>query len=174
MNFISKRLFTKLKLAKANPFNITTPARSFAGFYNHRDSAKNMDETPFEFTDENYTEIKRILGKFPSNYKQSGIISLCMLAQKQNNNFLSLSAMNKVAKILEVPPISVYEVTSFYTMFNREPVGKYHLQVCATTPCMVRGAYEIMDVIKEKCNISEGQTSEDGLFTLQEVECLGA
>ena len=174
---MSKILFRNLKNSKINISNSTlklSANRSFAGFYNHRDSEMNVDETPFEFTEENYVEIKRILNKFPSNYKQSGIIALCMLAQKQNNNFLSLSAMNKVAKILEVPPISVYEVTSFYTMFNREPVGKYHLQVCATTPCMIRGAYEIMDVIKEKCNVKEGYTSKDGLFTLQEVECLGA
>lgn len=98
-----------------------------------------------------------------------------MLAQKQNDNFLSLAAMNKVAKILEVPAISIYEVTSFYTMFNREPMGKYHLQVCCTTPCMIRGSYEIMDTIKHKTGIHhDGETSEDGLFTLQEVECLGA
>lgn len=148
--FVTRTLFKRLKTQKLNPYKLATPSRDFSGFYNHRNSDNNVDETPFEFTDENYVEIKRILNKFPSNYKQSGIISLCMVAQKQNNNFLSLSAMNKVAKILEVPPISIYEVTSFYTMFNREPVGKYHLQVCATTPCMIKGAYEIMDVIKEK------------------------
>ena len=82
--------------------------------------------------------------------------------------------MNKVAKILEMEPMQVYEVASFYTMFNRQKVGKYHLQFCGTTPCMIRGARECMDAIKEFANIGMDETSEDGLFTLQEVECLGA
>lgn len=148
--FIGPSIFRKLRTPSTLTAFSRFGARSFSGFYNHRPSDENVEETPFEFTDENYKEVKRILNKFPSNYKQSAIIGLCMLAQKQNDNFLTLSAMNKVAKILEVPPISVYEVTSFYTMFNREPMGKYHLQVCATTPCMIRGAYDIMDTIKEK------------------------
>ena len=129
--FLNKSLFTKFRAAKsAQSAVMSTTKRYLSGYYNHRDDENNVDESPFEFTDENYVEIKRILKKFPDNYKQSGIIGLCMLAQKQNDNFLTLSAMNKVAKILEVPPISIYEVTSFYTMFNREPMGKYHLQVC--------------------------------------------
>lgn len=149
--FLSRTLFSKLMAPKAASSMMKSPVRMFSGgFYNHRPLNQNMEETPFEFNDESYKEIKRILNKFPSNYKQSAIIGLCMVAQKQNNNFLSLSAMNKVAKILEVPPISIYEVTSFYTMFNREPLGKYHLQVCCTTPCMIRGSYEIMDVIQNK------------------------
>ena len=173
--FLQRAIFNKLKVPKLTSFLTTSSVRSFGGvFVNHRPSNDNREEQPFEFTEENYTEIKRILNKFPANYKQSAIISLCMLAQKQNNNFLTLSAMNKVAKILEVPPISIYEVTSFYSMFNREPVGKFHLQVCGTTPCMLWGANEIMEVITEKCGIHHGETSEDGLFTLQEVECLGA
>ena len=82
--------------------------------------------------------------------------------------------MHKVAKILEVPHMQVYEVASFYTMFNRTPVGKYHLQVCGTTPCMLRGAQEVIDTIKEHLGIELDGTSEDGMFTLSEVECLGA
>lgn len=172
--FAPKAFFSKWHMLKYSSMMYAPTARPFSGYFSHRNTENNRDETPFEFTDENYVEIKRILKKFPDNYKQSAIISLWMLAQKQNENFLSLSAMNKVAKILEVPPISVYEVTSFYTMFNREPMGKYHLQVCCTTPCMIRGSYEVMDAIKEKLHIHDGETTEDGLFTLQEVECLGA
>ena len=100
---------------------------SFSIFANHRLSDANTDVTPFEFTDENYEKIEDILSRFPKNYKQSATIPLMMLAQKQNNNFLSLSAMHKIAKILEIPHMQVYEVASFYTMFNRTPVGKYHL-----------------------------------------------
>mmetsp|Transcript_17102 Transcript_17102/g.15066 ORF Transcript_17102/g.15066 Transcript_17102/m.15066 type:complete len:138 (+) Transcript_17102:13-426(+) len=136
--FSQKTIFSKLIKAKFTPTLATTSFRNFSGgYYNHRPSDDNVEETPFEFTEENYVEIKRVLKKFPENYKQSGIIALCFIAQKQNDNFLTLSAMNKVAKVLAVPPISVYEVTSFYTMFNREPVGKFHLQVCSTTPCML-------------------------------------
>lgn len=82
--------------------------------------------------------------------------------------------MNKVAKTLEMTPMQVYEVAAFYTMFNRTKVGKYHLQVCGTTPCMIRGAGEVIRAIKDFANIGEGETSEDGLFTMNEVECLGA
>ena len=82
--------------------------------------------------------------------------------------------MNKVAKVLDMEPMQVYEVASFYTMFNRQKVGKYHLQFCGTTPCMVRGARDCMDAIKDYAGINAGETSKDGLFTLTEVECLGA
>lgn len=82
--------------------------------------------------------------------------------------------MNKIAEVLDMPAIKVYEVASFYTMFNREPVGKYHIQLCGTTTCMTKGAYEIRDAIMKHCNIKDGETSADGLITLSEVECLGA
>ena len=108
-------------------------------FGNHRDEQDNMDETPFEFTDESYEAINQLLPKYPDNYKCSAVIPVLFIAQKQNNNFLTLSAMHKTAKILEMTPMQVYEVASFYTMFNRQRVGKYHLQVCGTTPCMLRG-----------------------------------
>jgi NADH dehydrogenase (ubiquinone) flavoprotein 2 len=85
-----------------------------------------------------------------------------------------LAAMKKIAKILEIPEIEVYEVASFYTMFNRSKVGKFHLQVCGTTPCMLRGANDIISAIEEEAGITRGQTSHDGNFTLTEVECLGA
>ena len=98
-----------------------------------------MDETPFEFTEESYAAIELLKTKYPDNYKSSCVIPTLFIAQKQNNNFLTLSAMNKIAKMLEMTPMQVYEVAAFYTMFNRTKVGKYHLQVCGTTPCMIRG-----------------------------------
>lgn len=96
------------------------------------------------------------------------------LAQEQNNNFLSLSAMNKVAEILEIPQIDVYEVASFYTMFNWTRVGKFHLQICGTTPCMICGSEKIIHALENHLGIKIGETTKDMLFTLSEVECLGA
>ena len=102
-------------------------SKPFGLFANHRDSEDNLDETPFEFTDQSYEAIDVLLTKYPSNYKASAVIPVLMIAQKQNNNFLTLSAMNKTAKILEMTPMQVYEVASFFTMFNRTRVGKHHL-----------------------------------------------
>ena len=102
-------------------------ARNFGAYVNHRDTEDNLEETPFEFTEENYVLIYEKLGNFPDNYKHSACIPVLFIAQKQNDNFLTLSAMNKVAKILEMEPMQVYEVASFYTMFNRTKPGKYHL-----------------------------------------------
>jgi NADH dehydrogenase (ubiquinone) flavoprotein 2 len=134
----------------------------------------NTDETFFDFTPENYERVKMILGRYPQNYKQAGIIPLLDLAQRQNGGWLPLAAMNKVAAVVEVPPIRVYEVATFYTMFNREKVGKYFIQLCGTTPCMVCGSEEIKKTIEDHLHISEGETTEDNMFTLREVECLGS
>ena len=112
---------------------------SFGAFANHRDTEDNLDESPFEFTEESYAAIEQLKTKYPDNYKSSCVIPTLFIAQKQNNNFLTLSAMHKTAKILEMTPMQVYEVASFFTMFNRTKVGKYHFQVCGTTPCMLRG-----------------------------------
>ena len=110
----------------------------------HQNTAYNNPDTPFEFSDASYKQIERVMvpptqAKYPKNYKRSAVISVLYIAQKQCGNWVPLSAMNKIAKILDMSEIDVYEVASFYTMFNRTPVGKYHLQVCGTTPCMVRG-----------------------------------
>lgn len=149
-------------------------ARSFSAFTNHRDTADNLESTPFEFTKESYDAIQELLTRYPDNYKSSAVIPALFIAQKQNNNFLTLAAMNKVAKMLEMTPMQVYEVAAFYTMFNRTQVGKYHLQVCGTTPCMIRGAGQVIQAIKDFSNMEMDETSADGLFTLSEVECLGA
>eukprot|EP01015_Nassula_variabilis_P023367 TRINITY_DN436_c0_g1_i8.p1 TRINITY_DN436_c0_g1~~TRINITY_DN436_c0_g1_i8.p1 ORF type:complete len:246 (+),score=48.11 TRINITY_DN436_c0_g1_i8:97-834(+) len=149
--------------------------RQFSGgWVQHNETAYNNDSVPFDFTAENYKQIDIVLQKYPKNYKRSALIPLLHIAQKQNNNFLSLSAMNKIAKILEISEMDVYAVATFYTMFNREPVGKHHLQLCCTTPCMLRGSYEVMEAIKKHLGIKLGETTPDGLFTLTEVECLGA
>jgi NADH:ubiquinone oxidoreductase subunit E len=136
----SKGTYLMNMLSKSqNMYVMSQQQRGFSAFVNHRDTEDNKEETPFEFTKENYETINQIIAKYPSNYKHSAVIPLLFVAQKQNNNFLTLSAMNKVAKILDMAPMQVYEVASFYTMFNRTKVGKYHLQVCGTTPCMLRG-----------------------------------
>jgi NADH dehydrogenase (ubiquinone) flavoprotein 2 len=149
-------------------------ARSFGAFPNHRNTPDNLESSPFEFTQASYDAIQVLLNKYPDNYKSSAAIPTLFIAQKQNENFLTLAAMNKVAKVLEMTPMQVYEVAAFYTMFNRTKVGKYHLQVCGTTPCMIRGAGEVIKAIKDFANIGEAETSADGLFTMNEVECLGA
>ena len=103
------------------------------------------------------------------------MIPLLELAQRQNSNWLPISAMNRVAQILEVPRIRVYEVATFYTMFNRDPVGKYFVQLCTTTPCELCGASKVLEALKEEIGVQKvGDTSKDGLFTLVEVECAGA
>jgi len=163
----------KLQQQQRNFCSRTTPLFSHP-IVQHRETANNRADMPFEFTEENKAEIAQILAKFPSNYKQSAIISLLYLVQEQNDNWVPLAAMNKVAQLLDVPPIRVYEVATFYTMFNRQPVGKHHLQVCGTTPCQLCGAEKIIERLEQHLDIKCGETTEDGLFTLSEVECLGA
>lgn len=148
--------------------------RGLAGVVVHRPSPTNTAETPFDFSDENYTKIDTILARYPSNYRASGVIPLLDLAQRQAGGWLPLSAMNKVAKVLGMAPVKVYEVATFYTMFVREPIGKYHIQVCGTTPCMLRGARDIVAAATDEAGCALGATSEDGLFHVTEVECLGA
>lgn len=101
------------------------------------------------------------------------MIPLLHLGQKQLG-WTSISVMNEVARILEVPPMRVYEVATFYTMFNREPVGKYFLQVCTTTPCQLCGSTKVLETLKRELGIDVGQTTPDNKFTLVEVECAGA
>ena len=99
---------------------------------------------------------------------------LLWLAQEQNDNFTSLAVMKKVAKILEVPDMQVYEVASFYTMYNRTKVGKYHFQMCGTTPCLLRGSREVMNKALSYLGVEKNHVTDDGLFSISEVECLGA
>lgn len=140
----------------------------------HYDTPENNAQVHFDFTPENYERVAHIMGKYPDYYKQAGMIPLLDLAQRQNGGWLPLTAMQKVAAICEVAPARVYEVASFYTMFNRTPVGKYFIQLCGTTPCMICGSEDIKQTIEKHLGIKNGGTTDDGLFTLLEVECLGA
>jgi NADH dehydrogenase (ubiquinone) flavoprotein 2 len=152
-----------------------TPARFMGGgVAQHRDTPDNNAKTYFDFTEANYKLVDKVLSKYPSNYKQAGIIPLLDLAQRQHGGWLPLAAMDKVAYVVGVEPIRVYEVATFYTMFNREKRGKYFIQLCGTTPCMVCGSNDIKNTITKELGIKDGETTKDGLFTLLEVECLGA
>ena len=128
----------------------------------------------FEFNQENFEEAKKIIKKYPEGKQQSAVMSLLYLAQNQNNNWIPLSAMKYIGKLLGMPYIKVYEVATFYTMYNLTPVGKNFVQVCTTTPCMIRGAYKIVDACKEKISKNENELSEDKTCSWMEVECLGA
>src|SRR6056300_1706727 len=109
----------------------------------------------FEFTQENLDEANRIIKKYPKGRQQSAVMSLLYLAQKQNDNWIPLSAMKHIGKILDMPYVKVYEVATFYTMYNLTPVGKSFVQVCTTTPCMIRGAYKLVEACKEKISENE-------------------
>ncbi len=128
----------------------------------------------FVFTPENLVRAKAIIAKYPPLRAQSALIPLLQLAQQQHDNWLPRAAMDYVAAMLEIPPIRAYEVASFYTMFNRAPVGKHLVQICTTTPCWLRGSDGIKHACHEKLGINPGQTTPDGAFTVVEVECLGA
>ena len=128
----------------------------------------------FEFTQENLEEAKKIINKYPEGKQQSAVMSLLYLAQNQNDNWIPLSAMKYIGKLLKMPYIKVYEVATFYTMYNLTPVGKNFVQVCTTTPCMIRGAYKIVEACKEKISDKENQISKNGECSWTEVECLGA
>lgn len=131
-------------------------------------------ENQFSFNEENLAKAANIIKKYPKGQERSAVMPLLDLAQRQNNNWLSASAIEYVANYISEPYIRVYEVASFYTMYNLKPVGKYHVQVCGTTPCWLRGADRIMQLCKKHTGADIGKTSEDGLFTISEVECLGA
>lgn len=135
---------------------------------------RDIQPASFEFTKDNFELATKHIEKYPEGRQASAVIPLLDLAQRQNNNWLPIKAIEYVAKLLKMPEIHVLEVATFYSMFNLSPVGKYHIQLCGTTPCWLRGADEIKKICKSKLNIELGQTTEDGLFSLSEVECLGA
>ncbi|OCL13390.1 hypothetical protein AOQ84DRAFT_436360 [Glonium stellatum] len=139
----------------------------------HRDTPVNNPSIPFKFTPQNEELIKEIISRYPSQYKKAAVMPLLDLGQRQHG-FTSISVMNEVARILEMPPMRVYEVATFYTMYNRNPVGRFHVQCCTTTPCMLRDSDSIMKAIQDHLGIHHGETTADGLFTFTEVECLGA
>ena len=128
----------------------------------------------FAFSAESEAEIQQQLAKYPDGRQASAVKSLLYIAQRQHDNWIPMKAIEAIAERLDMPEMRVLEVASFYTMFNLKPVGKWYLQVCGTTPCMLRGSDDVSRCIKDKLNITSGQTSECGKFSLLEVECLGA
>jgi len=134
------------------------------------------DDQPkdFLFSDKNLKKVSEILNRYPEKNKKSAVMPLLYLAQKQNKNWIPLAAMKYIANYLSMPYISVYEVATFYTMYNLAPVGKYFIQVCTTTPCLIRGADKIVKLCKEKISQNENEISKKGNCSWMEVECLGA
>ena len=128
----------------------------------------------FEFSKENLLEVEKEIKKYPKNKKASATLALLYLVQKQNDNWIPLAAIKYVAKLLGIPYMQVYEVCTFYSMFNLSPVGKYFVQVCTTTPCMIRGAKKIVNVCKKNISEKENELSQNKLCSWTEVECLGA
>ena len=128
----------------------------------------------FIFTPENKKAAKVEIDKYPEGRKESAVMPLLDLAQRQHDGWLPRAAMDKVSEMLSMAPIRVYEVATFYTMYNLAPVGKYHVQVCTNLPCWLRGSEAIVGACQESLAIDMGMTTKDGLFTLTEVECLGA
>ena len=128
----------------------------------------------FKFSNENLKKVEEILKRYPEKNKKSAVMPLLYLAQRQNDNWIPLSAMKYIAKYLAMPYISVYEVATFYTMYNLAPVGKHFIQVCTTTPCLLRGADKIVKLCKENISPNENEISKKGNCSWMEVECLGA
>jgi NADH-quinone oxidoreductase E subunit len=127
----------------------------------------------FEFTPENLEKARKHIAKYPPGRQASAVLPLLDLAQRQHDNWLPRAAMDKVAGILDMAPIRVYEVATFYTMFNLRPVGRWFLQACTTTPCWLRGSDDVVAACEKKLGIGVGESTADGQFTLVEVECLG-
>jgi len=128
----------------------------------------------FEFLQVNLQEAENIIKKYPKNRKASAVLALLYLVQKQHDNWIPLEAIKYVAKFLEIPYIQVYEVVTFYSMFNLAPVGKYFVQVCTTTPCMIRGTNKVLDVCKKHIAKNQNELSKNKLCSWTEVECLGS
>ncbi len=134
----------------------------------------NNASNDFAFSEQNIVKAKQIIAKYPEGRQQSALLPLLDIAQRQNDGWLSRNVLDYIADFLSIPPVKVYEVASFYTMFNLKPVGKHLIQVCRTTPCWLRGSDKITNACKNKLGISKGETTQDKQFTLVEVECLGA
>ena len=127
-----------------------------------------------EFPPEKLKKVTEIIARYPEGKHKSALLPVLHLAQDEFGGWLDVPVMDYVASLLSIEPIEVYEVASFYTMYNLKPVGKYLLEVCHTGPCMLRGSDQIIDYIKGKLGIAAGETTSDGMFTLKPAECLGA
>jgi len=127
-----------------------------------------------QFSSEKLGKVNEIMGRYPPGRHKSALIPVLHLAQEEFGGWLDTPVMDYVASLLKIEPIEVYEVASFYSMYNLKPVGKFLFEVCQTGPCMINGSDAIITYIKEKLNIAVGETTVDGMFTLKTVECLGA
>ncbi len=127
-----------------------------------------------EFSKEKLDKVHELISHYPEGKQKSAILPILHLAQQEFGGWLDVSTMDYVATLLNIQPIEVYEVATFYSMYNMKPVGKYVFEVCQTGPCMLNGSDNIIQYIKDKLNIGIGETTSDGLFTLKVVECLGA
>lgn len=127
-----------------------------------------------KFSEEKLQKVNEIIARYPEGRQKSALLPVLHIAQEENNGWLSAEAMDYVAELLRLKPIEVYEVATFYSMYNLKPVGRYVFEVCQTGPCMLNGSDQIIDYIKDKLGIKVGETTADGLFTLKTVECLGA
>jgi len=145
-----------------------------AQIFVHRDTPDNNPSTPFSFSPATMVKVKEIMSHYPSNYKQSAVIPVLDIAQQENKGWLTLSAMNAVAELLEMAPMRVYEVATFYSMYNRQKVGQYHIHLCGTSPCRLRNADAIEKAIKDHLKIEYGEITPDGVFSMTEMECMGA
>ena len=126
------------------------------------------------FSEEKLNNVNELIGRYPEGKSKSALLPILHLAQQEFGGWLDVATMDYVATLLNIQPVEVYEVASFYSMYNLKPVGKYVFEVCQTGPCMLNGSDQIIAYIKNKLNIGVGETTADGMFTLKTVECLGA
>lgn len=132
-----------------------------------------MSDNQFCFTEKNRKRIKAAYAKYPENRPQSALMDIMWIAQEQNNGWLSVPVMKVIAEELDIPIIKIIEIATFYSMYNTQPVGKFHIKCCQTLPCKLRGGDRILETVQRKLGMSQNETTEDGLFTLSVVECLG-
>jgi NADH-quinone oxidoreductase subunit E len=128
----------------------------------------------FTFTPDNMKAIEKIVAKYPKGRQASAVMPLLDIAQRQHNNWIPEAAMEEIARILDMPKIKVFEVATFYTMYNLAPKGKHHIQICTTSPCCLSGAQDVLSACEKHLGIKSGGTTADGQFTITEVECLGS
>jgi NADH-quinone oxidoreductase subunit E len=136
--------------------------------------AATHDAPPFRYSPAAHAEVVGLFKKYPEGRSKSAILRALHIAQEENSGWLSVPAMDHVAEVMGITPIEVYEVASFYSMYNLAPVGKYVLEFCQTGPCAIEGAERIIEYTKLKLGIGKNQTTPDGMFTIKQVECLGA
>lgn len=134
----------------------------------------NFELKQMKFSEDKLTEVNNIIARFPAGKQKSALLPLLHLAQDEFGGWLSVDTMDYVASLLQIEPIEVYEVATFYSMYNLKPVGKFMFEVCQTGPCMLNGSDDIIKYIGDKLTIKPGETTADGMFTLKTVECLGA